>query len=88
MPGNMSLTIPGVDAESLALALRGVALSTGAACNSGAQEPSYVLRALGIGWDEALNTIRIGIGRFNTESEMDSASEEIVCVAQRLGARR
>jgi cysteine desulfurase len=88
LPNNISLTIPGVDGESLALAVPGVAFSTGAACNSGAQEPSYVLRALGLGWDEALSTIRLGIGRFNTEKEIDFAGTEIVRIAQRLGARR
>ncbi len=81
---NISITIPGVDGESLALGLQGVALSTGAACNSGAQEPSYVLRALGIGWDEAINTIRIGLGRFNTALEIEYAGAEIVNTARRM----
>ena len=82
---NISITIPGVDGESLALALQGVALSTGAACNSGAQEPSYVLRALGIGWDEAIDSIRIGLGRFNTEVDIEQAGTEIIASAKRLG---
>jgi cysteine desulfurase len=86
LPTNISLTIPGVDGESLALALCGVALSTGAACNAGAQEPSYVLRALGLQWDDALNTIRIGLGRFNTEAEISGAAFEIVRTAKRLAA--
>ena len=81
---NISITIPGVDGESLALALQGVALSTGAACNLGAQEPSYVLRALGIGWDEAINTIRIGLGRFNTDVDITRAGTEIVKTVRRL----
>jgi cysteine desulfurase len=83
---NISLTIPGVDAESLALALPAVALSTGAACNSGAQEPSYVLRALDIDWNDAHCTIRIGLGRFNTNDEVDQAGTEIVATAKRLGS--
>jgi cysteine desulfurase len=88
LSSNISLTIPGVDAESLALALREVALSTGAACNSGAQEPSYVLRALGMNWDDGHCTIRIGLGRFNTMAEIDRAGAEIVAVAQQLRAGR
>ena len=87
LPNNISLTIPGIDGESLALAVRGVALSTGAACNSGSQEPSYVLRALGLGWDDANSTVRLGIGRFNTLEEIIYAGTEIVNVARRLGAR-
>jgi cysteine desulfurase len=83
---NISLTIPGVDAESLALALPTVALSTGAACNSGAQEPSYVLRALGMDWNDAHCTIRIGLGRFNTNDEVDQAGTEIIATAKRLGS--
>ncbi len=86
LSANISLTIPGVDAESLALALRAVALSTGSACNSGAQEPSYVLRALGMDWDEANCTIRIGLGRFNTNDDVDQAGAEIVATARRHGA--
>lgn len=84
LPNNISLTIPGVDGESLALACPTVALSTGAACNAGAQEPSYVLRALGLSWDDALNTVRIGIGRFNTLDEMKAAGREIVAAAHAL----
>ena len=78
LSGNISLTIPGVEGESLAFALRNVAISTGSACNSGAQEPSYVLRATGLEWDSAQNTIRIGIGRFNTREEVESAGAEIL----------
>lgn len=66
------------------LALHDVALSTGAACNSGAQEPSYVLQALGMNWDDALCTIRIGLGRFNTADEVVRSGAEIVAAARWL----
>lgn len=70
LPNNSSLTFLGVDAEALIMSMPELMLSTGSACNSGAQEPSYVLKAIGLNHDEANNTLRVGLGRFNTDSEI------------------
>lgn len=77
LPNNASVTIPGCDAESLILGMSSIALSTGSACNSGAQAPSYVLRAIGLSHDAAQSTLRIGLGRFTTRSELTVAVSEI-----------
>lgn len=70
IPGNISLSFPGVPEDKMILALRGLAVSTGSACNSGSAAPSYVLQALGLTAGEAKTTIRLGFGRFTTEAEM------------------
>ena len=67
------MAFPGVEAEALLLALPEVALSTGSACTSARREPSHVLRALGISQARALGTIRIGLGRSTSESEVDDS---------------
>ncbi len=72
--GNLNLRFPGVRAEDLLTAMRGVALSTGSACTSASVEPSYVLRAMGISAADAAASIRIGLGRFTTEAEIDQAA--------------
>jgi len=70
LPNNSSVTIPGYDAESLIMSMPEIALSTGSACNSGAQEPSHVLRAIGLSHDVAQSTLRIGLGRTTTQAEL------------------
>lgn len=77
LPNNSSITLLGIDAESLIMSLPDIALSSGSACNSGAQEPSYVLKAIGLSYDEAKSTFRIGLGRFNTSTEIESAAAAI-----------
>ena len=67
LPGNLNLSFAHVDGEALLMALRNVAVSTGSACTSASVEPSYVLRALGVGDDLAHGSIRFGLGRFTTE---------------------
>ena len=84
LPNNSSLTFSGVDAESLIMSMPEVALSTGSACNSGAQEPSYVLRAIGLSHEQAQGTLRVGWGRFNTESEVPLIKTEICAALCRL----
>ncbi len=78
VPGNLNLRLPGVDAEALIAALPEIAMSTGSACTSASIEPSYVLRALGLDAAAARESLRIGLGRFTTEAEIDVAVERIV----------
>jgi cysteine desulfurase len=84
IPGNLSLTFPGIDAEKLMASLKGVAVSSGSACTSAAVEPSYVLRGIGLDDAAARATIRVGIGRQTTEDEVDRAADEIVREVGRL----
>lgn len=81
-----SISLEGINGESfvIALDLRGVACSTGAACSSGSLEPSHVLSAIGKDKDQARSTIRFSLGRNNTEQEIDDALEIIPEVADRL----
>jgi cysteine desulfurase len=74
LPGNSSLTFPGVEADALLLNVPELALSTGSACTSGAPEPSHVLTAVGLPRDLAHSTIRVGLGRFNTATEIHTAA--------------
>ncbi len=84
LPGNSSLTFPGIDAEALILNVPQLALSMGSACNSGALEPSYVLTAIGLIRDLAFSTIRVGIGRFTTQAEVLEAVRCIALAYRRL----
>jgi cysteine desulfurase len=61
-----------------------IALSSGSACTSATLEPSYVLKALGVGDDLAHTSIRFGLGRFNTEEDVDFVVKRVVEVVQRL----
>ena len=73
-----------MEGESLLMALKDVALSSGSACTSASLEPSYVLRALGAAEDMAHSSLRFGIGRFTTEAEIDYVVEKISAIVQRL----
>lgn len=84
LPGNSSLTFPGIDAEALIANVPELAISTGSACTSGAPEPSHVLLAIGLAREEADSTVRIGVGRFNTEEEIAEAAECILEATERL----
>ena len=68
--GNCNISFAYVEGESLLMALKDVALSSGSACTSASLEPSYVLRALGVGEEMAHTSIRFGMGRFTTEKEV------------------
>jgi cysteine desulfurase len=70
-PGCINISFAYVEGESLLMALKDIALSSGSACTSASLEPSYVLRALGNSDESAHSSIRFGIGRFTTESEID-----------------
>lgn len=75
IPGNLSVGFPGQSGEKIVDAVsRHVAISTGSACSSGGAKPSHVLAALGIGAEAAQSAVRLSVGRFNTEAEMDAAS--------------
>ena len=75
--GNLNISFGFVDGESLMLALRNLAVSSGSACTSASLEPSYVLRALGLDDELAHSALRITLGRFTTEEEVDYASASI-----------
>jgi len=75
--GNLNVSFNFVEGESLMMALRDLALSSGSACTSASLEPSYVLRALGLSDELAHSSLRISIGRFTTEEDIDHALEKI-----------
>jgi len=84
LPGNLNISFAFVEGESLLMALKDVAVSSGSACTSASLEPSYVLRALGVGDELAHTSIRFGIGRFNTEAEVDFVIDLVVRSVERL----
>ncbi|HEY4176966.1 MAG TPA: IscS subfamily cysteine desulfurase [Kofleriaceae bacterium] len=84
LPGNLNISFAYVEGESLMMALKDLAVSSGSACTSASLEPSYVLRALGVGDELAHSSIRFGIGRFNTEAEIDYVIELVVKAVERL----
>lgn len=87
-PGCVNLSFAYIEGESLLMALKDVALSSGSACTSASLEPSYVLRAIGADEDLAHSSIRFGIGRFTTEEEVDYTAEKCIRVVQRLREMR
>jgi cysteine desulfurase len=84
LPGNMNISFAFVEGEGLMMALKDVAVSSGSACTSASLEPSYVLRALGVGEELAHTSIRFGLGRFNTEEEVDYVIKLVVEKVTRL----
>lgn len=89
LANTLNLSIPGIDAESAVIAfdLEGIALSTGAACASGATDPSHVLLAMGRSPDEAKSTLRLSLGRTNTEEEIEEVLEIFPKIIERLRHR-
>jgi len=71
LPGNLNISFAYVEGEAMLMALKDVAVASGSACTSASLEPSYVLRALGVEEEMAHTSIRFGIGRFNTDEEVD-----------------
>jgi cysteine desulfurase len=84
LPHNLNLSFAYVEGESLLMGVKEIALSSGSACTSATLEPSYVLRALGVGSDLAHSSIRFGLGRFNTEEEVDYTISRIIQVVTKL----
>ncbi|OTF70114.1 cysteine desulfurase, mitochondrial-like protein [Euroglyphus maynei] len=83
-PGCVNLSFAYVEGESLLMALKDVALSSGSACTSASLEPSYVLRAIGADDDLAHSSIRFGLGRFTTEQEVQYTIDKCIYHVQRL----
>jgi cysteine desulfurase len=84
LPGNLNVSFAYVEGESLLMGIGDIAVSSGSACTSATLEPSYVLKALGIGDELAHSSIRFGLGRFNTEEEVDFVIEKLSAVVSRL----
>jgi cysteine desulfurase len=84
LPGNLNVSFAYVEGESLLMGIKDVAVSSGSACTSATLEPSYVIRALGTDEELAHSSIRFGIGRFNTEEEVDFVAQRVTNEVRRL----
>jgi cysteine desulfurase len=81
LPGNLNITIPGIDADQLIEQLPGLAISAGSACNTGQPEPSQVLTSIGLSRSAARASIRIGLGRSTTVEDVLTAAQQIAYAA-------
>jgi cysteine desulfurase len=84
LPHNLNISFAYVEGEAMLMGLKDIALSSGSACTSATLEPSYVLRSLGVGSDLAHSSIRFGLGRFNTEEEIDFVVDRVVQAVTKL----
>jgi cysteine desulfurase len=84
LPNNLNMSFAYVEGESLLMGINDIAVSSGSACTSATLEPSYVLKALGVGDDLAHTSIRFGLGRFNTEEEVDYVAGRVIEVVRKL----
>jgi cysteine desulfurase len=84
LPGNLNMSFLEVEGETLLTGLNNVALSSGSACSSGKTHASYVLKALGMTDEAAGSAIRFGVGRFNTEAEIDYVAGRIIELVKNL----
>src|SRR4051812_35875169 len=84
LPGNLNVSFAFVEGEAMMMAIKDVAVSSGSACTSASLEPSYVLRALGVGEELAHSSIRFGIGRFNTDEEVDYVADLVIDKVKKL----
>jgi len=84
LPNNLNISFAYVEGESLLMGINDIAVSSGSACTSATLEPSYVLKALGVGDDLAHTSIRFGLGRFNTEEEVDYVANRVIEVVRKL----
>ena len=86
VPGNLNLSFAYIEGESLMMGIKNLAVSSGSACTSASLEPSYVLKALGVEEELAHTSLRIGLGRFTSEEDVNEAVEKIVNEVNRLRA--
>ncbi len=84
LPNNLNISFAYVEGESLLMGINDIAVSSGSACTSATLEPSYVLKALGVGDDLAHTSIRFGLGRFNTEEEVDYVAGRVIETVRKL----
>jgi cysteine desulfurase len=84
LPNNLNVSFAYVEGESLMMGMKEIAVSSGSACTSSSLEPSYVLKALGVGEDLAHSSIRFGLGRFTTDEEVDFALKKTVQTVKKL----
>jgi cysteine desulfurase len=84
LPHNINISFAYVEGESLLMGINDIAVSSGSACTSATLEPSYVLKALGVGEDLAHTSIRFGLGRFNTDEEVEYVADRVVETVSRL----
>jgi cysteine desulfurase len=84
LPGNLNLSFAFVEGEGLMMAIKDVAVSSGSACTSASLEPSYVLRCMGLDEADAHSSIRFGLGRFNTEEEVDYVADLVIAKVKKL----
>ena len=84
LPGTSNISFAWVEGESLMMAIKEIAVSSGSACTSASLEPSYVLKSLGIGDDLAHSSLRFGLGRFNTDEQVDYTVEKVVAGVNKL----
>ena len=84
LPGNLNMSFIYVEGESLLMGINDIAVSSGSACTSATLEPSYVLKALGLGDDVAHSSIRFGLGRFNNKAEVDYVADKLIDVVSKL----
>jgi cysteine desulfurase len=84
LPGNLNISFSFVEGEGLMMAIKDVAVSSGSACTSASLEPSYVLKAMGLDEDLAHSSLRFGVGRFNTEAEVDYVADLLINKVKKL----
>jgi len=84
LPGSLNISFADIEGEAMLMGLKDVAVSSGSACTSASLEPSYVLRALGVEEEMAHTSIRFGLGRFNTDEEVDYVVEKVVDKVNKL----
>jgi cysteine desulfurase len=84
LPGNLNISFLNVDGEALMTAVKDVAVSSGSACHSDKVDPSHVLKAIGLSDEQAGSAIRFGIGRFNTEAEIDYVADRFIDAVKKL----
>jgi cysteine desulfurase len=84
LPGNLNISFAYVEGEAMMMGLKEIAVSSGSACTSASLEPSYVLRAVGVEEELAHTSIRFGLGRFNTEEEVDYVVKLVVDKVKKL----